>query len=119
MNNLTPEQHRVLREQGTEQPFTSPLLKEKRKGMFLCAGCNTPLFPSDTKFESGTGWPSFTDPVNREHVILKEDTSHGMKRTEVICKKCGGHLGHVFEDGPNGKDRYCINGCALTFAEHK
>ncbi len=114
---LTPEQYHVLREKGTEMAGTGKLLHNKKKGDYMCAGCGALLFRSDTKFDSGSGWPSFTDPANRENVVLEEDTSHGMKRTEVICKNCGGHLGHVFDDGPDGKDRYCINSCALEFKE--
>ncbi len=113
---LTPQQYHVLREQGTEAPGTGSLLSEHRSGAFVCAGCGTELFASGTKFESGSGWPSFTDPVNAEHVTLIEDTSHGMRRTEVRCAACDGHLGHVFPDGPGESgERYCINSCALEF----
>jgi peptide-methionine (R)-S-oxide reductase len=113
---LTPQQYHVLREQGTEAPGTGSLLNEHRSGAFTCAGCGTELFASGTKFESGSGWPSFTDPVNAEHVTLIEDTSHGMRRTEVRCAACDGHLGHVFPDGPGESgERYCINSCALEF----
>jgi peptide-methionine (R)-S-oxide reductase len=111
---LTPEQYRILREKGTEAPFTSPLLDEKRKGMFACAACGNELFSSDTKFDSGTGWPSF-DQALPGAVAFHADESHGMVRTEVTCAKCGSHLGHVFDDGPaatTGK-RYCINGACL------
>ena len=113
---LTPEQYKVLREKGTEMPFTGKYHKTKEKGMYVCAGCGTELFNSDTKFDSGTGWPSFDSSSSRENVILKDNFSHGIQRTEVICKKCGGHLGHLFNDGPTktGK-RYCINSCALNF----
>lgn len=113
---LTPEQYEIMRKQGTEQAFSGELLNNKETGMYTCAACGAELFNSDTKFESGTGWPSFTDPKNREHVELIEDTSHGMKRTEVKCANCGSHLGHVFDDGPgeNGK-RYCINSACLNF----
>ncbi len=112
---LTPEQYRVLREKGTEAPYTGTYYKTKNKGMYRCAACGNELFSSNTKFDSYTGWPSFTEPVNLEHVELKEDTSHGMKRTEVLCKKCGSHLGHVFDDGPKeqGGKRYCINSVCL------
>lgn len=114
---LTPEQYHVLREHGTERPGTGALLDEHRDGSFLCAGCGTELFASGTKFESGSGWPSFTDPANAEHVRLIEDTSLGMRRTEVRCAACDGHLGHVFPDGPGESgERYCINSCALEFA---
>ncbi|MDX6624784.1 MAG: peptide-methionine (R)-S-oxide reductase [Solirubrobacterales bacterium] len=115
---LTPEQYEVVRKAGTERAFTGPHLDEKRDGMFRCVGCGTELFSSDTKFESGTGWPSFTDPANLENVELRFDDSYGMRRTEVVCKTCDAHLGHVFDDGPGESgQRYCINGCALTFDE--
>lgn len=117
---LTSEQYNVLREKGTERPFSSELLKNKEKGMYACAACGTPLFSSNAKFDSGTGWPSFDEPANKEHIILREDGSHGMRRIEVVCKTCGGHLGHVFPDGPTSSgERYCINGCALAFKKAK
>jgi peptide-methionine (R)-S-oxide reductase len=112
---LTPEQYAVLREQATERPWTSELLKEKREGIYACAGCDLPLFSSETKFESGTGWPSFWAEIDG-NVGFREDKSFFMVRTEEHCARCGGHLGHVFDDGPKptGK-RHCINGLALVF----
>lgn len=112
---LTPSQYNVLRNHGTERPGTSPLNQEKRKGVFACAGCDLPLFSSDTKYESGTGWPSFWQPLP-DAVGTKSDRSMLMNRTEVHCHRCGGHLGHVFEDGPKPTGlRYCMNGVAMTF----
>ena len=111
---LTKEQYHVLREKGTEMPFTGKLLHNKDKGMYKCMACGVQLFSSDAKFDSGTGWPSFTE-ANKKNVILKEDVSLGMRRVEVICKNCGSHLGHVFDDGLKGKKHYCINSCALDF----
>ena len=117
---LDPLAHHVLRNHGTERPFTSPLNNEKRKGIFRCAGCGEPLFDSATKYESGSGWPSFWAPMNDHAVDTTSDASHGMIRTEVTCAKCGGHLGHVFPDGPQPTgDRYCMNGAALKFEEKK
>jgi peptide-methionine (R)-S-oxide reductase len=116
---LTPEQYHVLREHGTEHRGSSPLNKEKRDGTFKCAGCGTPLFSSDTKFESGTGWPSFYAPLV-DSVDTTVDRSYGMTRTEVHCAACGGHLGHVFPDGPAPTgQRYCMNGVALEFEPKK
>ncbi len=118
---LSPEEYRVLRQKGTEAAFSGKYNNSKEPGMFVCAVCGNELFSSDTKFNSGTGWPSFTDPANTRNVVLEEDTSHGMNRTEVKCTKCGSHLGHVFNDGPqklpdgseaSGK-RYCINSVCL------
>jgi peptide-methionine (R)-S-oxide reductase len=112
---LTPEQYQVLRKHGTERAGTSPLNHEKRAGVFRCAGCGEPLFDSATKYESGSGWPSFYQP--REGAVdTSVDSSHFMRRTEVHCAKCGGHLGHVFPDGPQPTgERYCMNGVALKF----
>ena len=112
---LQPDQYRVLRKAGTETPYTSPLNKEKRAGLFNCAGCALPLFSSTTKFESGTGWPSFWQPLDKA-VLEESDTTLFMKRTEVLCRRCGGHLGHVFDDGPKPTGlRYCMNGVAMNF----
>jgi peptide-methionine (R)-S-oxide reductase len=112
---LTPEQYQVLRQHGTERPGSCALNYEKRAGTFSCAGCGQPLFKSGEKFESGTGWPSFTDPLPGS-VATIEDRSHGMVRTEVLCRRCDGHLGHVFNDGPKPSGlRYCMNGVAMTF----
>jgi peptide-methionine (R)-S-oxide reductase len=114
-NLLRPEQFRVLRQHGTERAGTSPLNYEKRSGTFVCAGCGQPLFPSETKFESGTGWPSFYQPLS-DAVGTSEDRSLFTTRTEVHCAKCGGHLGHVFPDGPEPTGlRYCMNGTAMNF----
>ena len=114
---LTTEQYRVMRERGTETPFTGQYVDSHEKGMYKCAACGTELFSADTKFDSGTGWPSFTEPANLGHIELKEDLSYDTKRTEVLCKKCGSHLGHVFDDGPKDKGgkRYCINSVCLEF----
>jgi peptide-methionine (R)-S-oxide reductase len=113
---LTPEQFDVLRKAGTEPPFTGQYVYNKDAGDYRCAACGTMLFSADTKFESGTGWPSFTEPAVADAVELRENNSHFMRRTEVVCRNCGGHLGHVFDDGP-GPDgqRYCINSLSLDF----
>ncbi|MSO48423.1 MAG: peptide-methionine (R)-S-oxide reductase [Acidobacteria bacterium] len=112
---LAPEQYEVLRCHGTERAGSSPLNVEKRNGMFYCAGCGNPLFSSETKYESGSGWPSFYAALD-QGVVTTQDRSHGMVRTEVTCAKCGGHLGHVFPDGPRPSgERYCMNGLALKF----
>lgn len=114
---LTPEQYHVLREKGTEPAFTNKLAENHATGIYACAACGHELFSSNAKFDSGTGWPSFDQPMNRENVELHDDDSFGMQRTEVICKNCGSHLGHLFNDGPKETtgQRYCINGCALNF----
>ncbi len=112
---LQPDQYRVLRKAGTETPYTSPLNKEKRAGVYSCAGCALPLFSSTTKFESGTGWPSFWQAMDKA-VVEETDTTLFMKRVEALCRRCGGHLGHVFDDGPKPTGlRYCMNGVALNF----
>ena len=114
-STLTPDQYAILRKEGTERPFTSPLLHEERKGIFACAGCGLDLFSSSTKFDSGTGWPSFWAPLDKA-VDEHADHSWGMTRTAVTCHRCDGHLGHVFDDGPKPTGlRYCMNGLALAF----
>ena len=114
---LTPEQYRVLREKGTERAFTGELTDNKAGGEYRCAGCGELLFASDAKYDSGSGWPSYTRPASEEAVHLESDRSFGMVRTEVMCRACGGHLGHVFDDGPRseGGQRFCINSAALIF----
>ena len=118
---LTPQQYEILRNKGTEPAFTGDLVDNHDNGMYKCVACGNQLFDSNTKFESGSGWPSFYDVATKGNVILKDDNSHGMSRTEVVCANCGGHLGHVFNDGPKDKTglRYCINSCALEFNPKK
>lgn len=117
---LSPEEYNVLREKGTERAFTGKYWNHKEEGVYTCAGCGTPLFHSDTKFESGSGWPSYYAPVSKENVAEKLDKSYGMIRTEVLCGKCGGHLGHVFNDGPQQTGmRYCINSASLDFKKEE
>lgn len=117
---LTPEQYKILREKGTEPPFTGAFVHTKEKGKYLCAACGHELFSSDTKYDSGSGWPSFWEPVKPENVDMQEEHSFGMKRTEVLCSRCGGHLGHVFDDGPkpSGK-RFCVNSASLKFEKNE
>ena len=115
---LTPEQYRVLREKGTEYPFTGQYWNHHAVGAYTCAACGQELFASGTKFESGCGWPSFYDALDQGSVRFVEDISHGMRRTEVVCSRCGGHLGHVFDDGPRPTgQRYCINSTSLNFRQ--
>ena len=117
-DKLTKGQYKILFDKGTEKPFTGKLLHNKKKGLYLCAACGNKLFSSNAKFDSGSGWPSFWDVFKKENITENVDNSYGMVRTEVICSKCGGHLGHLFDDGPKptGK-RYCINSLSLDFKE--
>ena len=117
-SELTPEQYRILREAGTEAPFTGKLLHNKADGTYACAACGAPLFAATTKYDSGSGWPSFFEPLSKDAVELRTDDSHGMIRTEVRCARCGSHLGHLFDDGPQptGK-RFCMNSVSLAFKE--
>ncbi len=114
---LTPQQYSVLRQQATERPFTGEYVHNKESGVYTCAACGQPLFTSDTKFESGTGWPSFWDMIEKGSVEVRQDNNHGMQRLEAVCSRCGSHLGHVFEDGPRDTTglRYCINSVSLKF----
>ncbi len=118
---LTPEQYAVTRQKATERPFTGKYLHNKAEGVYACVACGQPLFSSQTKFESGSGWPSFWDVIQTGNVEMREDTSHGMYRVEVVCSRCGAHLGHLFEDGPRETTglRYCINSLAMKFEEGK
>lgn len=117
-SNLSPAQYEVLRKKGTEPPFTGTYVHSKADGMYQCAGCGAALFSSKAKFDSGTGWPSFTEPAVAANVELIEDRGHGMRRTEVVCRGCGGHLGHVFDDGPGpAGQRYCINSLSLELEQ--
>ena len=117
---LSPEQYRVLREKGTEPPFTGRYVHNKEKGVYLCAGCGAELFSDATKFDSGSGWPCFYDAIDRSRIEEIEDTSHGMRRIEIVCRACKGHLGHVFPDGPRPTGlRYCVNSLSLDFKKER
>ena len=117
---LTPEQYEVARGKGTERAFCGLLLDNKREGVYTCVCCALPLFSSDSKFHSGTGWPSFFQPVAPENIVTEEDRSHGMRRTEILCARCAAHLGHVFDDGPRPTGlRFCVNSESLVFVDHK
>lgn len=115
---LTPQQYHVLREKGTEPAFTGKYYQNKKKGVYLCAACGQELFDSNTKFDSGTGWPSFWAPISEDRVVKRPDNSYSMRRTEVLCSRCGSHLGHVFDDGPAPTgERFCMNSISLDFKE--
>ena len=117
---LSPEEYYVLREKGTEPAFTGKYVQNKKKGTYVCAGCGSELFSSETKFDSGTGWPSFWAPVSKDNIEENADNRFGMHRIEVLCKKCGGHLGHVFDDGPKPTgQRFCVNSISLSFKEQE
>ena len=120
-DKLTPQQYKILHDKQTEAPFSGEHLNEKRSGMFTCAACGAELFKSDHKFDSGTGWPSFFEAADPDKIKLLDDSSHGMQRVEVTCANCGGHLGHLFDDGPTAQTgkRFCINSCSLNFNETK
>jgi len=120
-SELSKDLYHVAREKGTEKPFTGKYLDSHEKGMYMCAVCGIELFSSETKFDSGTGWPSFTEPTNLANIELKDDSAYGVHRTEIICKNCGAHLGHVFDDGPEDKGgkRYCINSVCLELEKEK
>lgn len=117
---LTPKQYAVLRLKGTEAPFSGKFVNHQKEGIYACVACGSPLFSSGAKFESGSGWPSFTDVAKNGTVELRTESGHGMKRVEVTCANCGGHLGHLFDDGPanRGGKRYCVNSCCLSFKNH-
>lgn len=118
--NLSPEQYHVLREKGTERPFTGKYYLNKEKGVYVCAACGNELFTSEMKFDSGCGWPSFDKEIEGGKIIVKNDMSHGMVRTEIMCAKCGSHLGHIFDDGPTETGvRYCVNSLSLDFKENQ